>query len=99
VALAQIAYRARHRFDMLLAAGVTALFAWYTLVNLGMTMGLTPVVGVPLPFMSYGGSSVVAGFAAVGILMNVRFRRFRIFDGWEALSGHGQRSRTKCGFF
>ena len=76
---AEIAYRARHRFDMLLAAGVTALFAWYTLVNLGMTMGLTPVVGVPLPFMSYGGSSVVAGFAAVGILMNVRYRRFRIF--------------------
>ncbi|MBI3393558.1 MAG: rod shape-determining protein RodA [Nitrospirae bacterium] len=76
---AEIAYRARHRFDMLLSAGVTALFAWYTLVNLGMTMGLTPVVGVPLPFMSYGGSSVAAGFAAVGVLMNVRLRRFRIF--------------------
>jgi len=44
-----------------------------------MAVGLTPVVGVPLPFMSYGGSALVSNFAMAGILANIRMRRFEIF--------------------
>jgi rod shape determining protein RodA len=44
--------------------------------NVGMTMGIMPITGIPLPFMSYGGSSTVANFAAIGLVLNVHMRRF-----------------------
>jgi rod shape determining protein RodA len=44
--------------------------------NVGMTMGIMPIAGIPLPFMSYGGSAIVASFAAVGLVLNVHMRRF-----------------------
>jgi rod shape determining protein RodA len=44
--------------------------------NVGMTMGIMPIAGIPLPFMSYGGSAMVASFAAVGLVLNVNMRRF-----------------------
>lgn len=63
-------------FGALLALGVVALLFWNIVINLGGVLGLMPLTGVPLPFMSYGGSSLVTMFAAVGILLNVRMRRF-----------------------
>jgi cell division protein FtsW len=55
----------------LLAAGIVAWFGVQILVNLGAVTGLLPITGVPLPFLSYGGSSLVVSLAAVGILVNI----------------------------
>ena len=63
-------------FGTYLAAGVAALFAIQMFVNIGMVIGIMPITGVPLPFLSYGGSSMLTGFLAVGILLNVHMRRF-----------------------
>jgi rod shape determining protein RodA len=60
----------------LLASGIAAMWAFQVFLNVGMTMGIMPITGVPLPFMSYGGSAMVANFVAVGLLMNVHMRRF-----------------------
>ena len=51
---------------------------WQVTINIGMVMGLMPVVGVPLPFVSYGGSSVITTMASIGLLLNVSMRRFMI---------------------
>jgi rod shape determining protein RodA len=56
--------------------GVVAVFAFHILVNVGMVVGFMPVTGIPLPLMSYGGSSVLFMFLALGIVMNIRMRRF-----------------------
>ncbi|MFO7765578.1 MAG: rod shape-determining protein RodA [Pelovirga sp.] len=71
-----IARRASDQFGLFLAVGVTAMFFWHTVVNLAMVIGLLPVVGVPLPFFSYGGTSIVTMMIGVGLLMNVSMRRF-----------------------
>lgn len=70
------AKKARDEFGRLLAIGITLIFSLYFFVNVGMTLGLTPVVGVPLPFMSYGGSALVSNFLLAGILISIRSRRF-----------------------
>jgi rod shape determining protein RodA len=49
---------------------------WHVVINIGMTSGLLPVVGVPLPFLSYGGSFLVTSLISVGILINIGMRRF-----------------------
>ena len=67
---------ARDRFGAFLAIGVTAMLFWHVFVNVGMVIGILPVVGVTLPLMSYGGSSVLTVFAAIGLLANVGMRRF-----------------------
>jgi rod shape determining protein RodA len=67
---------ARDRFAAFLAVGVTAMLFWHVFVNVGMVIGILPVVGVTLPLMSYGGSSVLTVFAAIGLLANVGMRRF-----------------------
>ena len=72
----QIAQRSRDPFGNILAVGVTAMIAWQVFINIGMVMGLLPVVGVTLPFISYGGSSVITNMAGVGLLLNVSMRRF-----------------------
>jgi rod shape determining protein RodA len=51
---------------------------WQVFINIGMVMGLMPVVGVPLPLISYGGSSVVTSLIGIGILMNISMRRFMV---------------------
>ena len=56
--------------------GVVAILAFHVMVNVGMVLGMMPVAGIPLPLMSYGGSSVMFTFLALGIVMNVRMRRF-----------------------
>lgn len=71
-----IARRAADRFGLFLAVGVTAMIFWHIVVNLGMVIGLLPVVGVPLPLFSYGGTSMVTTMIGVGLLMNVSMRRF-----------------------
>ena len=71
-----VAARARDDFGTLLAFGCTASFFWHFIINVGMTMGILPVVGVPLTFLSYGGSSLLASFLAISALLNVGMRRF-----------------------
>ena len=71
-----IARRASDPFGLFLAVGVTAMFFWHIVVNLAMVIGMLPVVGVPLPFFSYGGTSMVTMMIGVGLLMNVSMRRF-----------------------
>jgi len=73
-----IAHGCREPFGTILAVGVTAMIFWQVFINIGMVMGLMPVVGVPLPFISYGGSSVITMMICVGILLNVSMRRFTI---------------------
>ncbi len=73
----EIALSAREARGRIVALGVTALFAAQTLVNLGMVTGLLPIVGIPLPLMSYGGSSMVVSFMALGLLLSVRMRQFQ----------------------
>lgn len=63
-------------YSFVMAYGVISLFALQTIINLGMTLGILPVVGVPLPFMSYGGSSMLASMAALGLLQNIGARRY-----------------------
>ena len=62
----------------LLAAGVLSMLTFHVVVNAGMTMGIMPVVGVPLPFFSYGLSSLLVNLAAVGLLLSVAARRHRV---------------------
>jgi rod shape determining protein RodA len=71
-----IAYTSKDRLGSLIATGVVAMLSVYILFNVGMTVGLTPVVGLPLPLFSYGGSSMLATMVAVGLLLNIRMRRF-----------------------
>jgi len=72
-----IARRAADPFGVFLALGVTAMIFWHIVVNLGMVIGLLPVVGVPLPLFSYGGTSMVTTMIGVGLLLNVSMRRFK----------------------
>ncbi|QJT09943.1 rod shape-determining protein RodA [Oceanidesulfovibrio marinus] len=67
---------ARDRFGSFLAAGVFFYFFWQILINMGMVLGLMPVVGIPLPFMSYGGSTTLVNFCLIGLVQNVSMRRF-----------------------
>ena len=72
-----IAMTARDKFGVLLAFGLVMLIFWQAVINLFMIMGFLPVVGIPLPLFSYGGSSLLTTLLAVGILMNIRMRRFQ----------------------
>jgi len=72
----RIAMLSKDQFGTLLAAGVATMFAFQFFVNVGMTIGILPITGIPLPFVSYGGSSLITSYVGVGILMNVHMRRF-----------------------
>jgi rod shape determining protein RodA len=74
--LTQNAQTAPDRAGAFIVMGVVAVMAFHILVNVGMVVGFMPVTGIPLPLMSYGGSSVLFMFLALGIVMNVRMRRF-----------------------
>lgn len=71
-----IAAKAKDTFGRLLAVGLTSILFFHVVVNIGMVAGLLPVVGVPLPLFSYGGSSVLTTFVITGILLSIRLRRF-----------------------
>jgi rod shape determining protein RodA len=68
---------ARDRFGFLLGTGLVAMLAFHVLVNVGMTIGIMPITGIPLPFMSYGGSAILTNFMAVGVLLNIYGQRDR----------------------
>ena len=73
----RIARIAQDRLGFLICAGVFTMILWQTFQNIGMTMGITPVSGVPLPFVSYGGSHTVAFAIMIGLVQSVHMRRFR----------------------
>lgn len=67
---------AKDRFGFLMAFGIISMFFWQAAINLGMVSGLLPVVGVPLPFISYGGSFLITSMISAGLLINIRMRSF-----------------------
>jgi rod shape determining protein RodA len=73
-----VALKCREPFGTILSVGITAMISWQVFINIGMAMGIIPVVGIPLPFISYGGSSIVSMMICIGLLMNVSMRRFMI---------------------
>lgn len=71
-----LARRSRDHFGALLGFGITAILFWHVAVNIAMVLGMLPVVGIPLPLVSYGGSSAVVTLASIGILLNIGMRKF-----------------------
>ncbi len=71
-----VAYQSHDKFGILLALGIMAIFFWHIFFNMGMVMGMLPIVGVPLPFLSYGGSSLVTSILGVAILTNISNKKF-----------------------
>lgn len=71
-----VSYSCRNMFGSILAFGITSMIFWQIFINIGMVMGLMPVVGVPLPLISYGGSSVITNMVGLGILLSISMRRF-----------------------
>ncbi|HEY0474183.1 MAG TPA: rod shape-determining protein RodA [Kribbella sp.] len=74
----RIAVNARDAFGRLVATGIVGWFAFQAFENIGMTLGIMPVTGLPLPFVSYGGSSMFSGLLAVGLLQNIHLRSHRV---------------------
>ncbi len=73
----RIALLSRDAFGTLLATGIVTMLAFQVVVNVGMTMGIMPVTGIPLPLVSYGGTAMLTNWASVGLLLNVHMRRFK----------------------
>jgi rod shape determining protein RodA len=73
--------RSKDRFGQLLGMGLIGLIFWQFFINVGMVTGLMPVVGLPLPFISYGGTSLVTIFMSVGLLLNIGMRRYLFQTG------------------
>jgi rod shape determining protein RodA len=71
-----VAQFSKDRFGGLIALGLTSLLFWQVVINVGMVTGLFPVVGIPLPFISYGGTSLVTTFLSVGLIINIGMRRY-----------------------
>jgi rod shape determining protein RodA len=71
------ALMSRDSFGTLLAAGIVMMLAFQVFVNIGMTMGIMPVTGIPLPLVSYGGTAMITNWMAIGLLLNVHMRRFK----------------------
>jgi len=65
-------------FGALIATGVVSMYLFHILENVGMCMGLMPVTGIPLPFVSYGGSSMLANFLGIALLQNIYVHRQRL---------------------
>lgn len=76
LSLTRTAAEAKDGFGSFLAAGIFFYFFWQIFINMGMVLGLMPVVGIPLPFISYGGTSTVTNFCLIGMALNVSMRRF-----------------------
>jgi len=74
----KIASNSKDRGGAVLAIGISAMIFWQAFINIGMVVGLVPVVGVPLPLFSYGGTSLITTLIGIGILMNVSMRRFML---------------------
>ena len=74
----RIAMLSKDKFGTYLAAGIASMFAIQMFVNIGMTVGIMPITGIPLPFVSYGGSSLITSYIAVGLLLNIHMRRLSV---------------------
>jgi len=74
----RIAARADDMFGLLTASGIALWFGVQAFINIGMTIGITPVTGLPLPFVSYGGSAMFADMLAIGVLLAIH-RRHHVF--------------------
>ena len=74
----RIAASSRDKFGTLLCLGFVSLIFWQAFINLAMVMGLMPVVGMPLPLFSYGGSSLITTMISIGIMLSVRMRRYQV---------------------
>jgi len=68
--------RARAKFEMLLGVGLTAILFWHVFINIGMVIGILPIVGVTLPFFSYGGTSLITFMIITGLLLNLSRKRY-----------------------
>ncbi|WFW29913.1 MAG: rod shape-determining protein RodA [Wolbachia endosymbiont of Menacanthus eurysternus] len=73
-----IAYRSRNYFSKLVSIGIFAFFSIHFTINIGMTVGLLPIIGDPLPFLSYGGSAIAASLICVGLLLRISVENLRI---------------------
>ena len=73
------AKNAKDRLGVLMAGGIVSMISLYVFINVGMAVGIVPVVGVPLPLVSYGGTSIITTFIALGLLLNIQARRFMLF--------------------
>jgi rod shape determining protein RodA len=76
-----VAYRARDRFGMFLGVGIATMFLFHVFINVGMNLGILPVTGIPLPFVSYGGTSLLVGMMAIGLLESIAIRHQKIQFG------------------
>ena len=83
----KVAYSCNDRFGMLLATGIGSMLCFEVLVNAGMTMGIMPVTGIPLPFISYGVSALTTNMISVGILLNISMQRKNIFFSYHSNLG------------
>jgi rod shape determining protein RodA len=72
----RIAVQSKDRFGAILSFGVVAMLFWHIFINIGMVLGMMPVVGIPLPLLSYGGSFLLSTFIGIGLLLNVSMRRY-----------------------
>jgi rod shape determining protein RodA len=73
------AKNAKDRLGVLMAGGIVGMLSLYVFINVGTAVGIVPVVGVPLPLVSYGGTSIITTFLAIGLLLNIQTRRFMLF--------------------
>ncbi|MEO8476618.1 MAG: rod shape-determining protein RodA [Actinomycetota bacterium] len=73
----RIAYLSKDPFGTYAAVGIASMFAIQIFVNVGMVVGIMPITGIPLPFLSYGGSAMLVNFIAVGMLLSIHMRRFK----------------------
>ncbi|BDE04774.1 rod shape-determining protein RodA [Vulcanimicrobium alpinum] len=74
-------FAAKDRFGVLLSVGLVAMLAFHIVVNVGMTIGIMPITGIPLPFMSYGGSALMTDYIAVGMLLNIVLQKDKLVFG------------------
>ena len=88
-------FAAQDRFGLLLSVGLVAMLAFHMIVNIGMTIGIMPVTGIPLPFMSYGGSALITDYLAAGILINIALQKDRLVFGDAARAGTGIESARR----
>lgn len=76
--LFNVALQAKDRYGKLVVTGIIAMFFFHVVENIGMTMGLMPITGIPLPFISYGGTSMVTSIIAIGIVLNINIRKKKL---------------------
>jgi len=72
----QVAFQSHDKFALLLVVGLLSIYFWHVFVNMGMVMGILPIVGVPLPFLSYGGSALITATLGVAVITNVANKKF-----------------------